>query len=129
MSKIKPLHAALASIFVLAVAGSSYAQNTQDQAGQSGHQAGQSGQNRMTPGDASGDTSGAPNAPVDKKSKMKKRGAAGQSNRDTTTGQSDSAHPGNSNQTDTPQTKPGGTGTQSGKNPAGAPDSNGGNTR
>ena len=61
------------------------------------------------------------------KSKKKKQGAdaAGQ------TGNSDT-HPGNANQTGVPSTQPGGAGTQSGANPAGAPDSsqtNGGNTR
>src|SRR6476469_4809025 len=115
------LRIALASGFALSIASTSYAQNTQSPGNQSG-------QNQATPGTSQ---DGASAATADKKSKKKPGapGAADQSQQNSTTGQTDSAHPGNANQVDKPTTKPGGTGTQSGKNPANAPDNAGGNTR
>ena len=112
----KSITVAVLSAFVLAAAPS-FAQNTQNQAGQGNS-------DQMTPGAAPSDNAGTQKP---QKSKKKKQGA----NAGAQTGNSDS-HPGNTNQTGVPSTQPGGTGTQSGANPAGAPDSsqtNGGTTR
>jgi len=109
----KALTAALLSAFALAVTVPGFAQNQTDQGSQ----------NQATPGASSGDNTG---TQTPHKSKKKKRhGSAGHSNQSD---QGDSAHQGNSNQVGVPTTQPGGTGTQSGANPAGPPSSSSGNS-
>jgi hypothetical protein len=108
----KALTAALLSAFALAITTPGFAQNQTDQ-----------GSQNQAPGASPGDNSGT-QTPHQKSKKKKRHSSAGHSNQSD---QGDSAHPGNSNQVGVPTTQPGGTGTQSGANPAGPPSSSSGN--
>ena len=107
---MKMLAAAMLTAFGVAVAAPAFSQNQQGNQGQT------------TPGASpSNNTVTGTQTPQQKSKKKRQSGdSSGQSNQSD---QSNSAHPGNSNQTGVPNTQPGGTGTQSGSNPAGSPSS------